>query len=293
MKKILLFLYLTGMLGTANAQTNIHEANGNVGIGVASPTNKLDVDGGITANNNSYLNGVSFTTENTYYKRIAANGYNLRIATGVGDAHLLMPYNATVPAQFYNIGLTVDKNLGVGTVNPIGKLDVRGNAFIGTSDVVIGSTGSFVQIDQGTSSGNSFTQIRAYSNGGSAFNNLILQNGGGNVGIGVVDTKGYRLAVAGNAIAESVTVKMQGSWPDYVFSDDYKLSSLTETEKSIKENGHLPGIPSAEEVKTNGIDLGTMNSKLLQKIEELTLYLIEQSKEIKNMKEEIRILKIK
>lgn len=109
----------------------------------------------------------------------------------------------------------------------------------------------------------------------------------GAVSIGTKDPKGYKLAVAGNMIAESVKVKLQGSWPDYVFSDDYKLPTLQETEKHIKEKGHLEGIPSAGEVKTNGIDLGEMNAKLLQKIEEITLYLIEIKKENRDMKSQI------
>ncbi|HWW41710.1 MAG TPA: hypothetical protein VNZ46_20485, partial [Pedobacter sp.] len=100
----------------------------------------------------------------------------------------------------------------------------------------------------------------------------------GNVGIGTSNTKGYKLAVAGNMIAESVKVQLQSAWPDYVFNEDYKLTSLQETEKHIKEKGHLPGIPSAAEVKSEGIDLGEMNKKLLQKIEELTLYLIQMEK---------------
>lgn len=100
----------------------------------------------------------------------------------------------------------------------------------------------------------------------------------GDLGVGTLDTKGYKLAVAGNMIAESVKVQLRGAWPDYVFSDSYKNPSLLETEKHIKEKGHLPGIPSAAEVKANGIDLGDMNAKLLQKIEELTLLLIQQNK---------------
>ncbi|AFD06644.1 hypothetical protein [Solitalea canadensis] len=101
----------------------------------------------------------------------------------------------------------------------------------------------------------------------------------GSLGIGTTDTKGYKLAVAGNMIAEQVTVKLKGNWPDYVFTPSYNLLSLQETEQHIKEKGHLPGIPSAEEVKNNGVDLGEMNAKLLQKIEELTLHLIELKKE--------------
>ncbi|WP_276090973.1 hypothetical protein [Pedobacter sp. JY14-1] len=101
----------------------------------------------------------------------------------------------------------------------------------------------------------------------------------GSVAIGTTDPKGYKLAVAGNMIAESVKVKLQGTWPDFVFAKDYALPSLSETETHIKEKGHLPGIPSAAEVKENGIELGEMNKKLLEKIEELTLHLIRIDKE--------------
>lgn len=100
----------------------------------------------------------------------------------------------------------------------------------------------------------------------------------GDVSIGTIDPKGYKLAVAGSMIAESIKVKLAATWPDYVFARDYTLEPLEETERHIKEKGHLPGIPSAEEVKTNGVDLGEMNAKLLQKIEELTLHLIDQNK---------------
>jgi hypothetical protein len=115
----------------------------------------------------------------------------------------------------------------------------------------------------------------------------------GNVGVGTTDTKGYKLAVAGSMIAESVKVKLQGTWPDFVFAKDYVLPTLQETEKHIREKGHLPGIPSAAEVEKNGIELGDMNKKLLQKIEELTLYLIEMKKENEEIKEDIKCLKNK
>lgn len=108
---------------------------------------------------------------------------------------------------------------------------------------------------------------------------------GGTVGIGTNDTKGYKFAVAGSMIAESIKVKLQGTWPDFVFAKTYDRQTLQETEKHIQEKGHLPGIPSATEVKNNGIDLGEMNAKLLQKIEELTLHLIDQEKRIKELEQ--------
>lgn len=83
----------------------------------------------------------------------------------------------------------------------------------------------------------------------------------------------------------------QGSVPDYVFKPEYKLRSLPEVENYIRTNSHLPNIPSAKEVETNGQDLRTMQLKLLEKIEELTLYLIEQQKEIETLKKELKVIK--
>jgi len=83
-----------------------------------------------------------------------------------------------------------------------------------------------------------------------------------------------------NGIIRSKEIKIEASlWPDYVFEDHYDLKELSEVEKFIAKNGHLPNIPSAKEVENNGISVGEMNAKLLEKIEELTLYLIQQRKE--------------
>ncbi len=101
-----------------------------------------------------------------------------------------------------------------------------------------------------------------------------------NLGIGTTDTQGYRLAIAGNMIAEGVRVELQTNWPDYVFESGFDLKTLEEVKKFIEENGHLPNVPSAKQIEEEGIDLGTMNAKLLEKIEELTLYLLEQDAKI-------------
>jgi len=106
----------------------------------------------------------------------------------------------------------------------------------------------------------------------------------GNVGIGTLDTKGYKLAVAGGIIAEKVTVKLQSNWPDFVFEKDYRLPSLSEVEKEITENKHLSGVPSAGDISKDGIDVGEMNRILLQKVEELTLYIIDLQKQIDQVK---------
>lgn len=78
-----------------------------------------------------------------------------------------------------------------------------------------------------------------------------------------------------------VALRDNASWADYVFADGYNLKALSQVEAYIKENKHLPGIESAEEIKKNGLDLGAMQVKQMEKIEELTLYAIEQEKRIK------------
>jgi hypothetical protein len=107
----------------------------------------------------------------------------------------------------------------------------------------------------------------------------------GNVGIGIVDPQN-KLDVNGTIHAREVKVDLIG-WADYVFAPTYKLRPLSEVEQFIKTNGHLPEIPKAEEVKQNGVNLGEMQTKLLQKVEELTLYSIEQSKENAELKQKL------
>lgn len=101
----------------------------------------------------------------------------------------------------------------------------------------------------------------------------------GNLSLGTTDSKGYKLAVNGDVIANSVTVKVY-PWPDFVFKKEYNLRSLPEVETFITKNHHLPEIPSELEISRDGLNIGQMNKLLMQKVEELTLYLIEQNKQI-------------
>ena len=117
-------------------------------------------------------------------------------------------------------------------------------------------------------------------------NNLHVE---GDMGIGTPNVLGYRLAVDGAIITEGVTVRLQTNWPDFVFEDDYKLPSLEEMERHINKKGYLMGMPSALLVSEEGIELGEMNAKLLQKIEELTLHTINQEKKIKELQKKDKI----
>jgi len=101
------------------------------------------------------------------------------------------------------------------------------------------------------------------------------------------------LAVAGKAIATEMKIQQVTNWPDYVFKPSYKLMPLDQLERFIKLQGHLPEVAPAKVVEKEGIELGTTQAVLLKKIEELTLYIIEQNKEIKKQNETIAELKNK
>jgi hypothetical protein len=120
----------------------------------------------------------------------------------------------------------------------------------------------------------------------------LILNADGNVGIGISTVPtGYKLAVAGNVIAEKYVCKLKGSWPDFVFSEGYKLPNIFEVEQYIKEHKHLPNVPSANEIKENGIDIEEMNAAILKKIEEQMLYIIEQQKAIEQLNTEMQKFK--
>jgi hypothetical protein len=118
----------------------------------------------------------------------------------------------------------------------------------------------------------------------------ILNNG--NIGLGTSSTGNHRLAVEGSIGAREIKVESSG-WSDFVFEKEYELLTLEEVEQHINENGHLPEIPSEAEVTENGINLGEMNAKLLQKIEELTLYMIDINKQVQQLTLENQELKEK
>ncbi|MES2458835.1 MAG: hypothetical protein V4594_25000 [Bacteroidota bacterium] len=191
--------------------------------------------------------------------------------------------------------------VGIGTTSPLEALDVRGNAFISGKIMSLisgpdigghlelrnpaktanGAASNWTIFNMGGTYGNSL-QFWAYDNlgcasGGMCTNRFTIMDNG-NVGVGTA-TPTDKLSVKGKIRAQEIKVETNG-WADFVFAKDYKLPSLQATEQHILANGHLPGIPSAAEVAKDGIELGEMNKKLLQKIEELTLYLISNTKQL-------------
>ena len=127
---------------------------------------------------------------------------------------------------------------------------------------------------------------------GAAGNEIVTIQGNGQMGVGVsVIPAGFRMAVKGSVLCEEVRIRLANTWPDYVFAPAYQLKTLSELEKYIQTNNHLPNVPSAADVdKKGGVDLGDMNVKLLEKIEELTLYMIEQNKKFEALQKKVTVL---
>ncbi len=159
-----------------------------------------------------------------------------------------------------------------------------------------GYTGTVYGV-QGYASGTAGTRVGVYGNatGGetnwaSYFVGSNYMSGDLRIGTTAAAT-GYALSVNGKIACEEVLVQDMTSWPDYVFKEDYNLMSLDNLEQSIKKLGHLPGLPSAQEVESNGLHIGNMQKMVVEKVEELTLYTIEQGKMLNELKKELETLK--
>ena len=193
----------------------------------------------------------------------------------------------------------------IGTITPTETLNVNGSILSKSLVLVdpllgpnsdytaiyredIGNDNSIVKLHIGDDARGSFNVgYKLWSTGN--FISTLHVNNNGNVGIGTINPDS-KLSVNGNIHTKEVKVDLIG-WSDFVFDKNYQLPSLIEVENHIKEKGHLKDIPSAEEVAKNGILLGEMDSKLLQKIEELTLYTIAQEKRLNEQETTIEKLK--
>jgi hypothetical protein len=204
-----------------------------------------------------------------------------------------------------------DIKIGTNISNPEGTFIVRTNGSDRVvvdedGDVTINSStpGLFLQED-GTpmarlaSQGNDLVLVRSFMNNGGTFEirhgNFglsLFENGNANIGSGL-NPAGYNLSVEGKVIATDFTTLAINSWPDYVFSDDYKLRSITEVDAFIKKNHHLPNIPKAKEIEENGVHLGDMSKRLMEKVEELTLYVIQLNQQNVLLQQQIDELKNK
>ncbi|WP_421939097.1 hypothetical protein [Pedobacter sp.] len=286
--------------------------DGNVGIGTTTPLEKLDVRG------NTFVNGGIISSVagaeiggniqiNNPAKAVngAASSWKIFNMTGAyGNSLQFWAYDNLGCTQgglcANRLTLMDNGNVGIGTTTPAEKFQVNGNVRWGgdTNYIYSGQDATGVYFEQSSdvpaqnkirlqTSRNgdhiNYTYLSVDATNGFSFQ--TIGNANGNVGIGTANPD-EKLAVNGKIHAREVRVDAK-DWPDYVFKPGYKLPTLNEIEKQIKEKGHLPDMPSAKIVEKNGLELGEMLKLQQQKIEELTLYMIAQQKEINDLKQRL------
>jgi hypothetical protein len=183
-------------------------------------------------------------------------------------------------------------NVALGSITPTSQLHMTGNIKLQSNAPIIQMTNSvgtdmgFLQVDTddvriGTNATNNTGDFIIRTNGA----NRIYVNPTGQVSIGTATpATGYMVSVNGKVMVEELKVQLSGNWPDYVFSDKYKMKSFNELRSYIAENKHLPNIPAAAEVEKSGLEVGEMQRKMMEKIEELTLYVLQLEEKINDLK---------
>jgi hypothetical protein len=291
-----------------NTILNANVNKGNVGVGTVAPTAKLDL---ALPSVNIAEAGLRITAPVVY----ASSTTNPSIIPNPNSFEIR---RAVFPPGNHNTHFVVDAfgRAGIGTNSPKTDLQIQDNLHLlnnagsggMTRNAHFGTGGNWERTEDGTAqqffmtdNGDIYLRNAANDVAGSniLWNNAIYVRRDGRVAVGTMftqdfnDAPDYKLYVEQGIITEKLKVAMKNTihWADYVFADDYELRPLDEVESYVKANHHLPGVPSAEEVKESGIDVAKMDAKLLEKIEELTLYMIALKKENEQIKKELETLK--
>jgi hypothetical protein len=263
----------------ANPKMTINNA-GQVGIGTTSPAHLMHVNGGdmfVESSSGKIIFGYN------------TGGSQWRLASTGGGADLRwQTYDGVTETSRHYFSQNGNVGIGTGIPVPAARLHVSttasetirmegNNPYLSFYDNTDGYQGYLWYNGSDMVLGSSTAAVRFASSG---YRMSINTDGRVSIGSSNNPATGYLLSVDGKVISEEIKVQLSGSWPDYVFGDNYKLMPIEELEKSIRQNKHLPNIPSAADVTAEkGIELGEMNRKLLEKVEELTLYIIQLKKE--------------
>lgn len=276
-------------VGTGASMT-ILKANNNIGIGTATPASKLHVQGEVRCSNpgNGFVHTDGTTTLMTYLD--AAGAW-----IGTESNHKLNFYTNNSAGPMMTI--STSGAVGIGTAAPTtAKLVIAGAT--GTQGIDLSTSDQYanMRVLQNTNGTTDKDMYFGFQSGPTSSLHLYSNNAetmtvaNGKVGIGAATATGYLLTVGGKIICTELKVQVQ-PFPDYVFANGYNLKSIDEVEQHIKTYNRLPGMPSACEVEQNGMNVGDMQTRVVEKVEENTLYIIQLKKEIDALKAELNTLK--
>jgi len=295
-KKLVFVILPLLATGYSYAQSTFPTDGSNVGIGTPAPGSLLTIKKNGTGvsvgpGGNPYFGTIAFNRETTTGGIFDPSGNAFQINNGGPDKNLhIQVYNGqggTIASDALVIS-GINGNIGVNTSNPSAKLEVSG---AGVTPLKITGSNGYMLIDN-VSSGQNYYQANDFHQfQGQSGNPILTMLGTGKVGIGTT-TPDQMLSVKGTIHSQAVQVDMNG-WSDFVFKPSYNLASLSTIKNYLAQNHHLPDMPSEKEVTQNGINVGDMLKLQTQKIEELTLYLIEKDQQLTDQKKEIEQFKQK
>ena len=270
----------TNFVGTINNASLVFKTNntermrintlGNVGIGTKNPSRNLH----ITSSSESCIRmeGFGVTAQRAWdIKREAGEYANLYFIETFTGGLIFDP--SDLPDTC--LTLTRDRRVGIGTSAPAQNLHIKATD---NADIRLEGAGTHWNI-----AGGSKMFFAYYDPVAKKYNDHLTILTSGNIGIGTTNPQS-RLAVNGTVTAKQVDVTLSG-WADFVFQPGYKLRSIEEVEQFIKANCHLPDVPSEKDMLSKNHNLGQTDALLMQKIEELTLYIIELKKELNELKQ--------
>jgi len=284
-----------------------------VGIGDSTPYTRLTLSGPVGFNNGTFPMHYMFENGDAHPVRAVFSHSPL-----IPDKGLF--YDDNIENFRFGKGQTgiwldIDEPaVGIGIADPYNSLIVAGTSDETPAILRIGNSGAFDQINSGALifdedinaalAPDNFCGIALRYNGltnrldylGDCAENTTLDNAQlimsmsreGHVGFGTAPDSIYRVQIAGDMRAEEIIVET--GWADFVFEDAYDLRPLNEVEAFIRENGHLPDIPNGTTIESNGLSVGDMSMRFMQKIEELTLYTIDQEKRLETQGTQINQL---
>lgn len=309
---LLITTAIFGMVATSNAQNTFPTGVGtNAGIGITSPNANLQLYSNtdyIISNRNGSTNygktsRVLLTTSNSGSSQ--TDGFEIRYS-GTNATLTNQENNATIGLKTSGAVLSLQGSFNritagsgvISNANTFGYFNVQstGDNGIFIRTFATGKFGMRVQVLDAT------TNAMEVVNAGNTSEKTFEVNGGGQVKMLVANAstnalevlnqsnnteKNFTVNGGGQVYARKYTTTL-ANIPDYVFEKEYKLMSLDSLQNYITLNNHLPNVPSAKEYEKEGVDLGEMNRILLEKVEELTLYILELNKEIEKLKTEVK-----